>query len=200
MIIFVTLVSIGLELLIYLAINKVIYIFNIHNILETFIIGFITSNIIGAPTLCIVFDKLIWKWQWVYRLINWIPPYNLIPPNLNGEWDVIIQSSYEKRGIITGTAIIKQNRKNINIRMEFPQSKGDTKHIAAIQKDNDIWSILYRYDNTNLVKTKKPKDFTSHHGLSFLEIDTVDKRQIIIKGYYANYDRNTNGNIKLTKK
>lgn len=182
-----------IEIIIFLLINSIITLFNLNILINYFLSGLLTCLLLPS-IIYNLWDNYIWKCQWVYNFINFFPPHNFIPPNLNGDWNVTSKSSY--KGTITkGTAIIKQNMNNINININFPDSDGEST-VASILKHNGDWIILYNYINQVNADNKL---LEPHTGYSLLNIKVQAKGKITIEGRYANNKRETSGQISFTR-
>ncbi len=101
-------------------------------------------KLLGFVLIGTLYTVVIYLWNhyiWKIFANKWH-----IHPNINGIYEVKIQSSYDNNDY-SGKMIITQTYNNVCVKITFEKSEG-TSYIAKIEKHNNDWHLLYSYQNT----------------------------------------------------
>ncbi len=109
-----------------------------------------------------VFDVRIWKLEWLRRL------HLIRIPNLDGEWQGYLWSSYDELGQrYEITLHIKQRWSKILIRLDTETSRSESVS-ATLRTDGQFPELSYRY--MNKPKANAPDTMEAHDGTAVIEL------------------------------
>jgi hypothetical protein len=152
---------------------------------------------VETPSILGIFGFLIW----IYKIFLWNKfPFSYLSftkiPDLNGEWKVIIESSFDNFQNTNGKAYIKQNAYSMNICLETKNSKSFSEFIEIRNgNDNQSFDIIYTYINKPKSKAKSTMEI--HTGTVHL---TTNIHLTNLDGYYySGRGRKNFGDIHFIK-
>lgn len=134
----------------------------------------------------LVFKKWVWRWHITKRLSS--------TPYLQGTWDGVLKSSYDKKERSIKLEI-KQSFSNTWVTMNTEESKSETSYPAQIlKKDSGEFMLNYTYLNTPGVDAQEESGSNKHYGTTVLALkgDNLEGR------YWT--DRKTHGDMNVSRK
>lgn len=153
------------------------------------------SGLLIFALVFFLFDKYIWKWNWLYKLgIMKIP-------NLNGKWVCIIDSSKDKvsRTIVT-SLVIHQTFSKIKFRLQTEKSISVSKMADITMLDPNYFEVRYEYSAEYTASIDA--EAIRHYGVTNLHLtfETDGNFSTIINGYYyTEQKRDSHGYFKISK-
>ena len=135
-----------------------------------------------------LFNCYVWRWSFLRKLGI------LNVPDLNGEWDGTIQSSYHENIAQQFTVTITQNWSKISIILENRGSRSRSNVASLKVSDSPFPELIYTYINEP--KFNSHDTMHTHRGVAFLEYKNLN----LEGGYFTGRDRNTYGQICLKRK
>ena len=134
------------------------------------------------------FDRFVWRWRPLRRR-------GLVTvPDLNGEWNGQIKSSYESDGrTLQVSVIITQQWSKILVRLEAEESCSRSIAASFLTDDPSSPELVYVYENEPA--SLAPEPMQAHGGTARLRLDGS-----VLRGkYYTGRGRGTVGDITLQK-
>lgn len=140
-----------------------------------------------------LFNKYIWRWK-LLRAIGLIST-----PDLNGEWDMISNSSKTEQKIqYQGKLYIDQTWTEINIYFDGNIATSNSLMASINFLNHKKFSIEWEY-----LSKKKPEHAEEeymHYGITRLELVLGESSGTILKGdYFTDRSRNNYGDVEITK-
>ena len=136
-----------------------------------------------------LFDRFVWRLQLVRRL-------RLIQtPDLNGQWEGELESSYyQDRQTTLVTVDITQTWSKLTVRLETEHSR--SRSVIASLKTIGLPNSELTYQFINEPKSSAPSSMEMHRGTATLELVSTG----FVGDYYTGRGRGEIGTIKLWKK
>ncbi len=143
--------------------------------------------------LCLLFDKFIWSWNWLYSI-------GVIKiPNLNGEWIAEIKSSATGNEI---EASVRIHQTYSKLRIHLETDKSDSlSNMAALEMANPTMFTL-RYEYIAEFRRDENAQILRHYGVTSLRLKSHDHRfsDEQTAHYYTEQGRDSHGEITLSRK
>lgn len=133
-----------------------------------------------------LYDSLLWK-IWPFCKLSWFRT-----PNLNGQWQVEIKSSYKDFDVTKGVAIIRQTASRLSIALQTKQSTSSScQGILTRAEKLDTFELIYHY--VNKPKAEATGTMSIHHGTAWLQIS--EDTNCLEGDYYTGRGRQQFGSI-----
>jgi hypothetical protein len=143
--------------------------------------------------LYLLFENYVWKWS-VLRVLGVVQL-----PNLNGNWNGTLKSSYDDfRTDYEIEITIKQSWTRIIVELATSQSssKSDTASVYVNRAANPM--IVYTY--LNIPNPDQPESMEIHTGTTKLELGESKHGEQLAGSYYSDRGRRNHGQITVFKR
>ena len=176
-----------------LAVLSVLLVWLTHTGLSTF--SFELPWWLSAPSVAGFYCGLYWVFDrhvWTVPVLRTVGLVGV--PDLNGKWDGIIKSSYDKAGSAHSVSVfIRQRWSKISIRLETEHSRSQS--VMASLKTGDVPQPELAYLYVNEPKAMSQGTMNMHRGTAILELNGG-----ALEGeYYTGRGRREFGTISLCR-
>jgi hypothetical protein len=135
-----------------------------------------------------LFDKRLWRVFRKFRIIVKVP-------DLNGEWDVEGNTSFDSNLSFNGKISIHQTWTAISIFMETVHSRSYSLSASLLVEQPEGCTLSYEYQNEP--KSGAPSTMHAHRGTCVLRMKNSD----LLEGeYYSGRDRQNYGSLRLQRR
>lgn len=171
---------------------------------------------IAAPSAFLVFALIYGGFNGFIWNISYLRKAGLMKvPNLNGEWEGYIETSYDGENMeeevvseednsssqytkIEGELKIEQKWDSIQIRFESEQSSSESTGATILVNKSSWPTITYQYRNKPEVDT--PDTMNKHDGTADLELKEENGKKILEGLYYTGPGRENHGKMYFERK
>lgn len=159
------------------------------------VIGFEAQWWLSVPSFAGFYSALYWIFDHYVWKLNLLRKIGLIKvPDLNGNWEGKIESSYSQSGPAQPFSVtILQRWSKIIVKLETKRSRSYS--TAAILRTDDLPNPELTYMYVNEPKATAPNTMNMHRGTAILEL-----ADSVLEGdYYTGRGRGEVGTIKLNR-
>jgi len=159
------------------------------------LIGCSIPTIIRLPSYLALYRFLVYLYEKSFWQITWLKHIGMpVIPNLNGEWEATIDTSYPT-GPVKADVVITHTLTRFLMTLQTTQSYSKTR-FAYLEVGQPISSLCYHY--LSKPNNKAEDTMHMHEGFGSLELSTDCKT---LNGYYyTGRDRMTCGDITIVMK
>lgn len=151
-----------------------------------------------SPSILSVFGILLWLFDnhfWKGKLFRKMK--SIYIPNINGNWDATLISSFSTEDAHLASLTIKQSATRISLSLETKNSISISQ--SAIMRNSGTptdYELIYTYENTP--KATADKSLQTHQGVTRLQI--ANDNNAMTGEYFSGRGRQNYGRIEIRRK